>query len=201
MNIRRFLEMGRRDSPPALKALGLVAAIALAVAGCSSSNDQSASAQGPAGSSPSSSTSTSRIGSTPTGPTAPSIQGTAPTPGTAVAGTPSRRPRSMPSARPSKPVPPVRAGSAQKTALLSCRTWRSGAMQNAALGSARLRVAGRTAARASSLDARWKPLAKSMTYVSSLPITDNSPAAVAKARAEIRHIRSTCAALGVVIPV
>lgn len=180
MKARRFLELGRRDSLEVLKALGLVAVIALVVAGCRGSNPQ-ASGSGERPPSPAPSSSTSPIESRPSGSTAP------PAKSAGVAGPSSSR----------AALDPV--ASARTLATQSCQIWRSGEMQNAAQGSALLHLAARTATRASLLDGRWKLLSKEMTYVSSLPLTGNTPAAVARSRADLKHMRSTCASLGVLI--
>jgi hypothetical protein len=64
----------------------------------------------------------------------------------------------------------------------------------------RLRLAARNAAKARSLDARWKLLSSGTAYVSSLPPTGNSQDAVAQARLDLRDILTACATLGVMIP-
>lgn len=195
MKPRRFLDLGCRSSPNALKALGVVVATALIVAGCSGSNQQAGagSAQPSTSSAPSSSASTSPIGSRP-------IRSTAPSTGrTGVDGSASVRPGLTPPKSSGKPPSPT-AASAQRMAIQSCQTWLSGSAQNASQGSVRLRKAARTAAKARSLDEHWKPLSIDMAFVSSLPITDNSQAAVAKARVGLMDIQSACAALGVLIP-
>jgi hypothetical protein len=92
------------------------------------------------------------------------------------------------------PSPVVRARTAATSA---CSTWQRSETQDAPTASQTDRAAAATAAGGAALDPRWRTLASDMHFVAALPETGNPPSTVAAARADLRAIQQTCAALGV----
>lgn len=89
---------------------------------------------------------------------------------------------------------------ASAKATQSCQTWLTGSHMIAADQTPTLRQAAQIATTASTMDSRWSKLADDMTFVSSLPLTDNSKSQVSQARTDQTEMQQTCAPLGVQIP-
>jgi hypothetical protein len=91
-------------------------------------------------------------------------------------------------------TPAVRARTAAGQA---CARWQRSETQDASTATQTDRAAASVAATGAALDHRWASLAGNMQFVASLPETGNPPSTVATARADLRAIQQTCAALGV----
>jgi hypothetical protein len=100
----------------------------------------------------------------------------------------------------STPSTTVSAGTpdqAHAAATKACTTWAVGTQKSAAEGSPDLKSAATQAAAAARLDRQWTTLADDMAFLSSRPLTDNTPEDVARGQIAEPAVDTTCKTLGV----
>lgn len=79
----------------------------------------------------------------------------------------------------------------------ACRTWDESRSQSAAAASPTVYAAAGQAEAAERLDGRWGQLAQDLTYLASLPETNDTPTQIHQAQVDEQQANQTYAGLGV----
>jgi hypothetical protein len=99
--------------------------------------------------------------------------------------------------RPPSTTTPATAPLGRPAAVKACDTWAVAGSKSAAEGSPDRKSAATQAGEAARLDPQWERLASEMVFLSSLPLTDNTPEDVARAEIAGPSVAAMCRTLGI----